>query len=99
LTLLTISIEIWNTRYTQLGETDLFKIENPRRRGSELIGFAIDQICSWFQVSGVRCQQIPDPVKDPVLSEAEAGNTDLAATEDQHWGKRVHFMSDSVAAG
>jgi hypothetical protein len=49
-----------------------------------VIGFAIDQICSWFQVSGVS--------KYLIL------NTDLAATEDQHWGKRVHFMSDSVTA-
>ena len=26
------------------------------RARSEMIGFAIGQVCSWFQVSGFRCQ-------------------------------------------
>jgi len=35
----------------------LFKIENLFLRDrSEMIGYAIDQFCSWFQVSGVRFQ-------------------------------------------
>jgi hypothetical protein len=35
----------------------LYSIENiVLEAKSELIGFAIDQICSCFQVSGFRCQ-------------------------------------------
>ena len=48
----------------------LFKIENlVLRARSEMIGSAIDQICSWFQVSGVSKYRLLD--------------TDLVATEDQ----------------
>ena len=50
-----------------------------------MIGSAINQICSRFQVSGVR--------KNRIL------NTDWIATEGQHWWKKVDFMSDSDPAG
>jgi len=40
----------------------LFKIENRVLRArSEMISSAIDQICSWFQVSGVSKYQILNP--------------------------------------
>jgi hypothetical protein len=59
-----------------------------RRRGSaEVIGSAMDQICSWFQVSGV------SNYRTLIL------NTDLVATEGQHRWKKVHFMSGSDTAG
>ena len=52
---------------------------------SEMIGSAIDQTSSWFQVSGV--------------SKYRVLNTDLVATEGQHRWKEVHIMSDSDKAG
>jgi len=61
------------------------QVEYPTIGGAEAIGTVIEQICSWFQVSGVR--------KYLML------NTDLAASEDQHRRKRVNFMSDSTTAG
>ena len=60
---------------------------------SEMIGYAIDTICSWFQVSGFRFQVSVNP-------ESETMVTDLVAAEGQkHRRKKAHFMSDSDTAG